>query len=88
MKTVALCLRASTALPWIWMLGGSTPLASLVIMDLGRFSSWVGSQLASVAPLHLSSHENRGLGREGYLYGHGFPDVLVPLIGGRGMRVG
>lgn len=42
MKTVALCLRASTALPWIWMLGGSTPFASLEMTDLGRFSSWVG----------------------------------------------
>lgn len=39
MKTVALLLMASTALPWIWAWGGRTPFASLVMMDLGRLRS-------------------------------------------------
>lgn len=39
MKSVALCLSANTALPWIWMFGGKTPLASLEMMDFGRLSS-------------------------------------------------
>ena len=40
MNTVALLLRASIALAWIWVLGGSTPLAKRVMMDFGRFRSY------------------------------------------------
>lgn len=39
MKTVVLLLKARMALPWICVFGGNTPLASLVMMDLGRVSS-------------------------------------------------
>lgn len=40
MKTVALLLMARTALAWICVLGGSTPFASLVMIDLGKLRSY------------------------------------------------
>lgn len=39
MNTVALLLRANIALACICVLGGSTPLASRVMIDLGRLRS-------------------------------------------------
>lgn len=44
MKTVALLLSARIALACICVLGGSTPLASRVMIDLGRVRSWSESQ--------------------------------------------
>lgn len=42
-NTTALLLRARMALAWIWVLGGRTPLARRVMMDLGRVRScWEG----------------------------------------------
>lgn len=39
MNTVALLLSARIALAWICVLGGSTPLARRVMIDLGRLRS-------------------------------------------------
>lgn len=41
MKTVVLLLSASTALAWICVLAGSTPFASLVMIDFGKLRSWI-----------------------------------------------
>lgn len=38
-NTVALLLKATMAFPCICVLGGKTPFASLVIIDLGRVRS-------------------------------------------------
>lgn len=40
MKTIALLLMARMAFAWIWVLGGRTPLARRVMMDLGRLRSY------------------------------------------------
>ncbi len=39
-NTLALLVMAIMALPCIWVLGGRTPLARRVMMDLGRLRSW------------------------------------------------
>lgn len=39
MNTVALLVRARMALAWICVLGGRTPLAKRVMMDLGSVRS-------------------------------------------------
>lgn len=39
MKTVVLLLSARTALAWICVLAGSTPLANLVMIDFGKLRS-------------------------------------------------
>lgn len=40
MNTLALLVMARMALAWIWVLGGSMPLARRVMMDLGKFRSY------------------------------------------------
>lgn len=53
MNTVVLLLMASTALAWIWVLAGSTPFASLVMIDLGSERSYMSPRISQNALLPL-----------------------------------
>lgn len=48
MNTVALLLMARMALAWICVLGGNTPFASLVIIDLGSVRSCITLAVCTV----------------------------------------
>lgn len=60
MNTVALLLRARIALPCSCVLAGRIPLASLVMMDLGRLRSYNkgGRSLARILPQRIFISQN------------------------------
>src|SRR5262245_14262647 len=60
------------AFAWIWVFGGKTPLASLVMMDLGRLRSCGGAS--------TRLDRTRMALRGAYLYGHGILAISTAFL--------